>query len=355
MSDINDLRKKKDFRGITFSGFKKSAAKKEFLKALFNEQIEPACYWGAEFICAGHLIDIWDILLDFMSNNIHLANPKLPMYMNMRLDNFREIIQNGYTNNELQLRNNKKIRQLFAEMICIICLSKKKNSFDAIKIEKTAFNLVQLSKKLKADNIGYAKDIFYTEDPKELFISINELAYHIKCKNLVNAFYWIEWTLAWEKICRTKKEKYSGATRAFVNVESKYQKDIIWIIWHLLIVRAEQKSPAVKKIIISLLNLFTIHFTPGCKNKRKKLLFFATALVIENSLINTPLHNAGSIINNTKEKIDIIYKQVKKNECAPNTGYLFNNSIASKKTNLENTIKKLDTLKKIGTFIPRNN
>ena len=44
-------------------------------------------------------------------------------------------------------------------MICIICLSKKKNSFDAIKIEKTAFNLVQLSKKLKADNIGYAKDI----------------------------------------------------------------------------------------------------------------------------------------------------------------------------------------------------
>jgi len=352
-NEINDIRKSKDFKGITFSKFKKSDAKKELLNALFNGKIEPACYWSAEFICAGHYIDLWNILLHFMSNNIHLGNPKLPLYIDIRFDVFKELVSNGYTGQELRLRNNNKIRVLFAEIMSILAMSRKNNSFDPIKIDKKDFDMANMTEKLKADNISYAKEIFMSKDPTELFIAINELAYHISkvSKNKILCCYWIEWILEFERRCHSKKIKCRAERRNFIPVAPKYQMEVIWMVWELFIRVSGTQSKHIKSIIEALLRLFCIHFTPAAKNKRKYILYFAVSLIPEYIDLSIPIYTDQNNKEKKKKKINIIYKQIKKNEQAPNTSYLFNNSFSG--NTLEKTIQKLETIQTLSHIIPR--
>ena len=129
-NDINDVRLIKHFRSITFSKYKKNDAKKELLNNLVNSKIEQSCYWSAEFICSGHFIDLWDIIFEFMAKYVYLGNPKLPYYLKIRLDEFKNIVNSGYQDNILKIRNNDKIRKLFAEIMCVLSQSNKKNAME---------------------------------------------------------------------------------------------------------------------------------------------------------------------------------------------------------------------------------
>ena len=133
------------------------------------------------------------------------------------------------------------------------------------------FNLSNMNEKLHADNVSYAKDIFMSKDPQEFFIALNELAYHLsnKSKNIRLACYWIEWIIEFDRICATKKKKCISVRRSFIPVESKYQKDVIWMVWELFIREGEKRGKSIKKIIQSLLTLFCIRFTPQSKKKKK--------------------------------------------------------------------------------------
>ena len=134
--EINDIRGETEFKGITFSKYKKQDVRKELLNCLKNGKIEPACYWTAEFVCAGHYQELWDIIMTFVSKHIHLANPKLCLYLEMRYDVFKGIVSNGYIGNELRMRNHPRIRSLFAEIMCVLCNSKKNTAWRALKSKK---------------------------------------------------------------------------------------------------------------------------------------------------------------------------------------------------------------------------
>jgi hypothetical protein len=351
-TDINDKRSSHDFKGVTFSKFQKSKVRGELINCLITSKVEPACYWAAELICSGHYGDLWEIIILFIGRYIHLGNPKLPIYIAMRFKNFKDILTNGYIGNEISMRNNPKIRQLFAEIISILCHSRKKHSLEAIKIQKAdEFNMTHMASRLKAPTIKYVEDIFKPDDPKELFIAMNEFAYHLskESKNSVSACYWLEWILEYETLCKHKKELCLGETRQFAPIQDKYKNDIIWLVWdNILHECASKKNPLISKIINALLEIFSIKYTVGAKKRRKFLIYYAISILTE------PLDLTIDIIANKKEldviinKIGIVYKDVKKNEESLNVDYLY---AGMERSNLDKTIERLEKMNAV--MLPR--
>ena len=172
-SEINDMRLAKEFRGITFSEYKKILVRNELIRSMLNNKIEPACYWTAELICAGHFMDVWEAILFFVGKYIHIGNPKIVIYLEERYEIFRNILNQDEFFNELQLRNNPIIRKLFAEIISVLVISSKKNSFEAIKINrKEEYDITQMTERLLAPSVKYASETFMKEDPNELYVVI---------------------------------------------------------------------------------------------------------------------------------------------------------------------------------------
>lgn len=340
-NNISDIREK--FNNITFSGYQKSKVKKELINCIYNGKIESSCYWSIELICAGHYSDLWDIIIYYMSRYVHISNPKLPIYLKMRLDSFITIMDNGFKNNILELRNNKKIRDLFCECICILCFSKKTHSYEGIKINvDEEFNLANIESRLKAPTVDYVTSIFKDEDPKQLLIPINELAYSIIEKNIIDSCYWIEWIIEYETVCKKKKIKLIASRRNISPPDN--EKDIIWIIWELLLQYSKQYSDITHKIVKSLLDLFKIKYTSSTKKRRKHVIYFALSLLTEKIDYDISITNKKDVIEVIMSKINTIYLQIKKNEKSPKTDYLFN---GIEKSNFNKTIERLDIINNI--------
>ncbi len=356
---INDIREPSVLRGYSFSKFKKTDVKKQFLEMMLNGKIEPACYWCAELVCAGHYGDIWEIIFIFVGKYIHTANPKIAIYLEKRYTIFRNIMMQGAFLNEVELRNNSTIRQLFAEIITIITLSVKKNSFESVKLKReNEFDITQMKERLKAPNIKFAENILHPDDPKEIYIAMNEFSYHIgnKNSNMLQACYWIEWLIEFEIICRKRKQPCICKRRS-VNVDTKYQCDVIWVLWDSLIYyskNAKVNPEMAKKLLVSLKELFTAKYTPGSTKKRKFLLYFAVELITEHYSLENELftQHTKRILGNVTQKINLIYKQIKKNEESPNADYLFNN--LDTKNNFERSMKQLDMLNSVDTMNTAN-
>ena len=346
--NINDVRE--EFKNITFSKYQKSKAKYELIDCIYNCKIENACYWSAEFICSGHFLDLWDIIIVYFCKYIHSGNPKLPIYLSMRYNSFLTILNNGYSSNLLLMRNNNKIRKLFAEIICILCYSVKKHIYQDVKLNKNEeFDLTNISERFKAPNIHFIDNILKDDDPKELLIPLNELIYNLENNNIIDTCYWFEWILEFENICKKKKKKCLCQARSYPPKGT--QNDIIWILWDTIFHysniennKNKENINIINKIVKSLYELFIIKYNASIKKKRKFIIYFCFSLIIENYNFELPITSKSQEIEAIVSKIDTIYKEIKKNEVSPNTDYLFTNL---KKSNLEKTIEKIEMINNI--------
>jgi len=353
---INDIRQ--NFNNITFSNYQKSKTKEELIKCIYNNKLENAIYWSAELICSGFYLELWDIIIIYFSKFIHRSNNKICIYLNMRYENFLNILNNGYSNDILELRNNNEIRTLFCEIICILCNTTKSNEIRCIKLNKTDdFELSNIHSKFNAPTIDYAERIYKIEDPKELFIPINELIYNLEKKNIIDVLYWLEWIYEYENRLNKNKKKCLASHRDYAPENNK--NDIIWIIWDIIYyyvnnnIQNKSEKKIKKKIVDGSFELFIIKYVPSSKKKRKPLLYYIFNLLLDDisNIHDQNILSKDGNIENVLSNLNLIYKEIKKNEICDNSlNYNNKNNNKNLNNNLNKSMEKFNLINKINIY-----
>ena len=283
----------------TFSNYKKSLAVKELMTSIYYQKNEEAYFWTAELLSSNCIIEIWDTYIEFMCKYTHIYNPKIPIYLHKKFLEFKEIA--GTTNDDIKLRNVDEIRRLFFTLTLIFCSSKRECVLD-IPIFQFNFEIDKMYTNLKAPNVSYIQNYFKNGDPKEYYIPLNELMFHLKeTKNKMDVFYWIEWIIEYDALLLKNKKQLQCVKRPFA-----INTNIIWIIWEILL--SFDKQP-----VDSLLELFSIKYKT---NKKKKCILHLCAMYIISKVdYNIPILDT-SLLKNIEESINIAFEKIKKKEIA---------------------------------------
>ena len=298
---INDIRP--NFQTTTFSNYKKTHVIKELYKCIYYEKKEDAFFWTGELLCSNGIIDLWNIYIQYICKHIHINNPKLHIYLFKKFNEFKQIA-NKSNDLDLNLRNNEEIRILFFSLTAIIGECKKNTIMDSPKFELT----FDINDNLKAPNVTYIQPFFKSGDPKECFIALNELIYHLTdTKNKMDIFYWIDWIIEYELVLLKKKRHIICIQRSFAP-----NKNIIWIIWEILF--SFKYNSILEKIIESLFELFKIKYTTATNKKKKCILHVAIMFIINTIDYQIKLIENSSILNNLNENITIVFGRLKKSE-----------------------------------------
>jgi hypothetical protein len=263
---IDDVRDASFFTTSTFSKYQKSKVKEKLVEALTNSQLEPTCYWTTELVCSGLFADLWDLLIFFFGKYVHIGNPKLALYLDLRFQIFKR--HASRCADEMGLRNVAAVRQLFAEITCVLCLSVKRPGVDQVKVKKEDLEISR--DLLRAPSADFVKPFFRDGDPMELYAPLNELCFALSSGRTLTACYWIEWIALYAK---TKGARCFP--RNYVDGK-KNVTDVVWIMWDVL--RAYVKPGLAEKATEATVNLFTMHYTASTFTKRRFLLYFVVAL-----------------------------------------------------------------------------
>lgn len=289
---IEDSRLLKDFKDQVFGGYKLSQASQALDKALSEDKMEPALHWSAQLLLSGYVNPSWTKLLSFASKNINIYNPQLPEFILNRNTTWYSIVDNvKYSkDNILQLRNHPTIRLLVAEMVSVLILSKKRKINQLPRIKKEEFLIDNFKSKLESKDNNIVDGIFQDGDPSEIKIATGEMTYHIFNNNINKALFWFNWIMEWEKINSKKYGKYECASRPLKGVDTKFQKDVVWLIWSVIHklrgIKFSITGKGLNKQIESLWELYCNKFTSSSRLRKQSFIIWSFLYLTETTTID---------------------------------------------------------------------
>ena len=263
------------------------------------------------------LLEIWDTFFILMSKYIHIHNPKLPLYIEKKYSEFRDII--GRDDTIQNVRNNKKIRIIFCSITTVLSCSDKLTILDHLQ-NKFLFKIESLYENLKAPNTSFVDLVYKPGDPVEYLIPFNEFVYHLTVsKQKVDIIYWLNWIIEYDILCRKKKKIIGCVSRSlYENKKKLLETNIIWIVWDSLfaVMNKERCSQNLKNIVESIYSLFTVRYCVSTNKKRISLICHTIELLVLHKELkyDIAILKNNDEMTNLEENINVVMEQIKKHE-----------------------------------------
>ena len=225
---------------------------------------------------------------------------------------------------------------------------------------------------MEAPDLSFARAFFQEDDANEVFIAVNELAFHLSSSSssppqgekrrssMCQAFFWVDWMIGFDAACRKNKnrgKKFQCARRPNAYIDQVHQLDSIWLVWDCFFHSCVGANPATERTVRALHRLFSIDYRPCVAKKRRHLLHFLTLFFFETRGGCGGGGGSGGggprvVLLSPEKKLVVashlanqkcIYRQIKRAEKSPKTEYLFSN-LRQPKTEFEKSISKMHIL-----------
>ena len=292
---IEDYRELKEYNGCTFNNIKISEVKKELIKCIIDNNHDKSLYWMCEILSSCNFLLLWEIFFYILSNVTNVSNLKLLIFIEKKYSLFKNIINESKNENDLlNLRNNIVIRNLFCDIIILLCVSDKHYMLDYNKLNIKNFSFDNLNTHLKAPNVNYVNDFFKDNDPKELYIILNEFVFNLEENNVTDCYKWIFIYLNYYTKCKKNNNILVCEMRKELEIDKladSLQSHPIWIIWSILLIKSK-KNEIVRNYINILINFFKVQLSVGKIRSRLNLLFLSISIYIQRNskeIFNKPI------------------------------------------------------------------
>lgn len=262
---IIDMRTTKDFKIDTYNKFKKKDVLKLLYSQIKNHNIDNSNHWGAELIISGHIVELFEKLIEFYITEISIKNPKYIIYLWKQYEQFTEIVNS--LDDILEARNVLEIRNMFIDIITTITLCEQ---YTLPKIEKiNALEISQFSNiRILFTNKDFLVPFIKSNDIPELFIPINEIINHIKAPRNSSSdmiMYWLSWLVNWETEYYKKNNIGALTERPNDKIEKIYWRDFVWLLWEIVIHEAKLRNNETINEIVNKNYRFYVYY----HNKKK--------------------------------------------------------------------------------------
>jgi len=281
--DIFDSRTVVDFQKFTFSGHLRTHVYKVLDENIKLGHADYTCYWILELMCSGLVHSCWNTLFLSAALHINRGAPNVFPYLVRMYERFAPYEGQYSVMSMTDIRNNHDARYLFCEVGASVALCRKSKlpSLPRIKVEHD-FTQVVIQENLKAPSSMYARSLMKQEDPMELYVPVNELAYCLKpdIRDSIRGLYWVSWILAYASKYKADKNHYLiCAYRSNDYVDEQYLRSPIWILWSVVLeaARTSPQSGVLTPYIDALYKMYCLRWSKG--DLKKRLPFLITALI----------------------------------------------------------------------------